>query len=135
MKLYRCRWDKKIAGVCGGLGQYFQVDPTIIRLVAVFLCILTGLLPILLIYLILWLVMPIGPRAYVKNPAKKLYRSTRDRKIAGICGGLGDFLGIDSTWIRIVFVVLLFLTGFFPMFISYFIGTILIPQEPGSLYP
>ncbi len=34
-KLYRSRTDKKICGVCGGIGEYFNVDPTIIRLAAV----------------------------------------------------------------------------------------------------
>ncbi|MDO5538496.1 MAG: PspC domain-containing protein [Eubacteriales bacterium] len=31
-KLYRARFDKMICGVCGGIGQYFNVDPTLIRL-------------------------------------------------------------------------------------------------------
>ena len=41
----------------------------------------------------------------------KLYRSRKDRMILGVCGGLGKFFGIDSTIIRIVFVLLAF-TGF-----------------------
>jgi phage shock protein PspC (stress-responsive transcriptional regulator) len=135
MKLHRCRWDKKIAGVCGGLGQYFQIDPTIIRMVTIFLFIFTAFLPVIVAYIILWIVMPLGPRAYINNPAKKLYRSRTDRKISGICGGLADFFDIDSTWLRIGIVVLLFVTGFFPLFFTYLIGSIIIPEEPGGLYP
>ena len=36
-KLYRSSTDKKIAGVCGGLGEYFNIDPTLVRLGAVVL--------------------------------------------------------------------------------------------------
>ncbi len=135
MKFYRCRWNKVVAGVCGGIGQYFHMDPTMIRLLTVFIGILTGIAPVVLVYAILWMAMPLGPRAYVKNPGKKLYRSTDDCKISGICGGLAKFLGIESVWIRVAFIVLLFITGFFPMFISYIVGSILIPREPGGLYP
>lgn len=38
---------------------------------------------------------------------KKLYRSSSDKKIAGVCGGLADYLDIDSTVVRIVFLIAL----------------------------
>jgi phage shock protein C len=54
-RLYRSQKDRKIAGVCGGLGEYFDVDPTLIRIIAVVFAITgTGLLA----YLIAWLVVP-----------------------------------------------------------------------------
>jgi phage shock protein C len=53
--LARSRADKMIGGVCGGLGAYFGIDATIVRLVFV-LAVLSGLSPS--IYLILWIVMP-----------------------------------------------------------------------------
>jgi phage shock protein PspC (stress-responsive transcriptional regulator) len=59
-KLYRSKTDKKIAGVCGGLGAYFNIDPTIIRIIFVIL-LLPGGLPGLLPYLILWVVVPQEP--------------------------------------------------------------------------
>jgi phage shock protein C len=43
-------------------------------------------------------------------PHKKLYRSSKDRMIAGVCGGLAERYGFDSTWVRLIF-VLLFLAG------------------------
>lgn len=54
--LYRSANNKIIAGVCGGLGQYFDIDPTIIRIVFVLMTVFGG--SGLLIYLILWLVIP-----------------------------------------------------------------------------
>jgi phage shock protein C len=55
-KLYRSRTDSRIAGVCGGLGEYFDIDPTLIRLIFVLLA-LTGGHGVLL-YIILWIVVP-----------------------------------------------------------------------------
>lgn len=60
-KLYRSRTDKKIAGVCGGLGEYFNMDPTIWRLVF-FLLLLPGGLPGFLPYVILWFFVPLEPK-------------------------------------------------------------------------
>ena len=48
--------DKKIAGVCGGLAEYFGVDPTLVRLIAVVLALLGG--SGLFIYLFAWMIMP-----------------------------------------------------------------------------
>jgi len=58
-KLMRSTTDKKVGGVCAGLGSYFDVDVTLVRvlwLLAVF-CAGTGLL----LYLILWIVLPVEP--------------------------------------------------------------------------
>jgi|GEM_PF-297586 len=56
-RLYRSRTDKKIAGVCGGLAEYFDIDPVIIRIIAIIL-LLPGGLPGLVPYIILWIVVP-----------------------------------------------------------------------------
>src|SRR3972149_1129437 len=47
----------------------------------------------------------------VNSTTKRLYRSTTDRKIWGVCGGLGEYFGIDPVLMRVVFVVLAFATG------------------------
>lgn len=54
-KLYRSP-DSKIAGICAGFGDFLDVDPTIIRIIF-FVLIFTGF-PIVIIYLILWLLIP-----------------------------------------------------------------------------
>ena len=58
-KLYRSNTDKMIAGVCGGLGKYFDIDTTIIRIIFVFL-LLTGSAGFW-IYLIMMLIVPMAP--------------------------------------------------------------------------
>lgn len=59
-KLYRSQTDKKIAGVCGGLAEYFNIDATIVRIVFIIL-LLPGGLPGFLPYVILWVFVPLKP--------------------------------------------------------------------------
>jgi len=54
-KLYRSKDDRMIAGVCGGLAAYFKIDATLIRIVFVVIGLLGGGV---LLYLLLWLVIP-----------------------------------------------------------------------------
>jgi phage shock protein PspC (stress-responsive transcriptional regulator) len=60
-RLYRSRTDKKIAGVCGGLGEYFGIDPTVVRLVAVIALIGSGIVPGFIAYVIAWVIVPEAP--------------------------------------------------------------------------
>jgi len=60
-KLYRSSSDRMIGGVCGGLGQYFAVDPTLIRLLFVAAMLLGG--HGLLIYLVLLILVPLEPES------------------------------------------------------------------------
>jgi phage shock protein C len=62
---------------------------------------------------------------------KKLYRSTSDKKIAGVCGGLAEYFNIDATVIRVIFILLL-LPGGFPGFIPYIILWIVAPVKPAT---
>ena len=59
--LYLSRTNKKILGICGGIGETYDIDPTLIRLLLVFLCVATGILPILITYLVGWMVIPSKP--------------------------------------------------------------------------
>lgn len=58
-KLYRSRTDRKLAGVCGGLAQYFNTDATLIRVLFVVLAVLGG--SGFLIYLAMWVIVPNEP--------------------------------------------------------------------------
>ena len=61
---------------------------------------------------------------------KKLYRSKEDRKIAGVCGGLAKYLGIDSTLVRLLAVLLILFMG--GGLLAYIICAIVIPEEPDA---
>jgi len=59
-RLHRSAKDKIIAGVCGGIAEWLDWDPTIVRLAYVLVSILSAAFPGILIYLILWLVTPLA---------------------------------------------------------------------------
>ncbi len=59
--LYLSQTNKKILGICGGIGETYDIDPTLIRLMLVFLCVATAILPILITYLVGWMVIPAKP--------------------------------------------------------------------------
>ncbi|MFC1564325.1 PspC domain-containing protein [candidate division KSB1 bacterium] len=226
--LYRSLTNRMLGGVCGGLAEYFSIDPTIIRIlfvastfvgigiIAYIVCwiiipegeqtagtasspvysgsgsggavaglvigaiiVLIGLGLLLdnmndLFYMPRWLrhlysfetllgVMLIGlgifvvihmmkkkeeedtvpltgpPKSTGKTEPKAeakprqqgtLYRSRVDRKIAGVCGGLGEYFNIDPTIVRIVMVVFILFSQIFPGLIIYFIMAVVIPETP-----
>jgi len=59
---------------------------------------------------------------------KKLYRSKTNRKIAGVCGGIGELTDTDPTIIRLVTIILACATGFFPFLVGYIIAWWIIPE-------
>lgn len=59
-RLYRSRNDRMIGGVCGGLGSYFNIDPTIVRVVTALGAVITGT-ALFWAYLVLWIVVPEEP--------------------------------------------------------------------------
>jgi len=57
-KLYRSKTNRMWAGVCGGIGEYFDIDPTVVRIGWLVVMILTGLVPMVLAYIIGILLIP-----------------------------------------------------------------------------
>ncbi len=62
------------------------------------------------------------------SKSKKLYRSRSDRLIAGVCGGLAKYFGIDSTWMRLIFLICLLLGGL--TLLVYIVMWIIVPLRP-----
>ncbi|NLK44050.1 MAG: PspC domain-containing protein [Tissierellia bacterium] len=61
---------------------------------------------------------------------KRLYLSDTDRKISGVCGGIGEYFEVDSTLIRLAWVFLSIFTAGFPGLIAYIIAAAIIPRRP-----
>jgi phage shock protein C len=66
----------------------------------------------------------------MSTETKRLYRSRSDRMIAGVCAGMGKYLGIDATVIRLLFALLAIFTGVVPGLILYLIMMFIVPDEP-----
>ncbi len=60
-RLYRSRTENKLLGVCAGLGQYFEIDPVIMRLLWIFVSFVTGLVPGTIAYFVAGLIIPKEP--------------------------------------------------------------------------
>jgi phage shock protein PspC (stress-responsive transcriptional regulator) len=70
----------------------------------------------------------IGKEHLMDTNYKKLTRSTSNRMIAGVCAGLGEYLGIDPTIVRLL-VILAFFTGFGGIALVYLIMALVVPEQ------
>ena len=60
---------------------------------------------------------------------KKLYRSVSDKKLAGVCGGIAEYFGLDSTLIRVGWALV---SLFGPGVLAYIACALIIPEKPDS---
>jgi phage shock protein C len=66
----------------------------------------------------------------MSTETKRLYRSRKQRMVGGLCGGLGEFLGMDATVVRLIVVLI---TIFWPFTIlAYLILMLVVPEEPAA---
>ena len=61
---------------------------------------------------------------------KRLMRSSIDCKIAGVCGGIAEYMDVDSTVVRLVWVLVSFFTGIVPGVVAYLVAWLVMPQAP-----
>ncbi len=60
---------------------------------------------------------------------KRIFRSSRNRMLGGVCGGLAEYLGVDATLVRIVYVLLSIVSAAFPGILIYLIAWLVIPRD------
>ena len=124
--------DKKFLGVCGGVADYFNVDPTLIRIAVACLALYTAIIPALIIYVVMSFVFPHQPENYTNaNTAKKLLKSSDNKKLSGVCAGLAKYFGIDATIVRLIFAVCVLFIGF--GLTIYIVCLALMPSEPEQI--
>ena len=124
--------DKKFLGVCGGVADYFNVDPTLIRIAVACLALYTAIIPALVIYVVMSFVFPHQPEDYTNaNTAKKLLKSSDNKKLSGVCAGLAKYFGIDATIVRLIFALCVLFIGF--GLTIYIVCLALMPSEPEQI--
>ncbi len=122
---------KTLGGVCAGIANYFNIDmmiPRILFLIAFFMF-GTGIL----VYIIMWVVIPEGTGNETENSqmqVKRLFRDSENSRIGGVCAGIAEYLSIDAVWLRLGFLIALFVFG--TGFLAYIILWIAIPQAKTS---
>lgn len=132
-KLY-CSPDKKLLGVCGGIADYMNVDPTVVRIIVALVAIYTTGVPVLLIYLIAGLIIPKAPENYYQmfnNTAPRITKG-HSKMVAGVCSGFAEKFGCDTTIVRLVFVLLVLLAG--TGLVAYITCAIIMPQPNDNYY-
>ena len=112
-RLVRRPHEGRIGGVCAGMAEYFDTDVTLVRLAWVILALVPGaVLGGLIAYVAAWLIIPASALpAPARAGASRVTRSVTDRQIAGVCGGLAAYFGVDSTIMRLIWVILTIFPG------------------------
>jgi phage shock protein PspC (stress-responsive transcriptional regulator) len=131
-RLYRNSSSGRIAGVCAGIAEYLDADVTVIRLAWVVLSIVPGgFIGGLIAYIAAWAIMPDGNlAAEVESSPQRLTRSTVDRRIAGVCGGLAEYLQVDSTLVRLVWAILTIVPGAIVLgVVAYLVAWFIMPDS------
>ncbi|MGC9529200.1 MAG: PspC domain-containing protein [Candidatus Bipolaricaulaceae bacterium] len=116
-RLHRSRTERMLGGVCGGLGEYFGLDPNLVRVVFVLLALANGIGVIL--YLILWLILPphgeaMAPSDSVRQGAEEIGQRARawGEEAREAAAGLGPRIGLLLGGILIALGVIFLLRNF-----------------------
>jgi phage shock protein PspC (stress-responsive transcriptional regulator) len=136
-RLTRIGPQGKIAGVCAGLADYFETDVVLVRATWLVLSIVPGaVIGGVLAYVAAWLVMPEATALPPAPLGRRLTRSATDQKIAGVCGGLAEYFGIDATAVRLVWAILSILFGaVIGGVIAYAVAWLIIPRPSAEVLP
>jgi phage shock protein C len=131
-RLTRARSQATVAGVCAGIADYFDVDVVLVRAAWVVFSIVPGaIIGGVIAYLAAWLVIPDGAASEPAPQGRRLTRSTTDSRVAGVCGGLAEYFGVDATPIRLLWIVVSVLFGaVIGGAIAYALAWIIIPRAP-----
>lgn len=101
-KLYRDANNKVLGGVCSGVANWINIDPSIVRVlfaIIAFGSFGTGLL----IYILLWIFLP--SRNLEGYKGKRLFRNPDDKKIGGVASGIAAYFGKEANTVRLIFVL------------------------------
>ena len=132
-RLYRQPSASRIAGVCAGVAEYFDADVTLVRLAWVILSIVPGcLVGGAIAYLAAWLLMPDSTApSGLDLGSRRMMRSKADRRLAGVCGGMAEYLGVDSTAVRVLWAILTIMPGAILLGVAaYLVAWFIMPEAP-----
>ena len=131
-RLYRKSAAGRIAGVCAGLAEYLNTDVTLVRLAWVVLSIVPGgFIGGIVAYIAAWAIMPeASAPADAGAGGNRLTRSTVDRKVAGVCGGLAEYFHVDPAVVRLVWAVLTVVPGAIVLgVVAYLVAWFIMPES------
>jgi phage shock protein PspC (stress-responsive transcriptional regulator) len=124
-RLFRDGRRKILGGIGAGLAHYFSIDPVWPRLILALLALGSSGVGIVL-YIILWIVLPVSDNLEDEPAVKKMFRDPANKVLGGVASGVAAFFGTDTTLIRVLFVVTALLGGF--GFLIYIILWLSLPE-------
>ncbi len=140
--LRRSQVDRQLAGVCGGIARHLTVDPVVVRAAWVVLTVVPGTIFLgVLAYLVAWLIVPDAEPGSVdvgaaRVPRRRLQRSSTDAKLAGVCGGIAKYFGVDPTATRLLGVILSIFPGMVICgVLAYLLAWFIMPVDEAPVTP
>jgi phage shock protein PspC (stress-responsive transcriptional regulator) len=129
-RLTRLPASGRIAGVCSGLAEYFDVDVTLVRLVWVILSIVPGgIIGGVIAYAVAWAIVPPATALAPAATGRRLRRSATDVRVAGVCAGIAEYFDMDPTVVRVVWALLTIAPGAIVLGVfAYVIAWLVMPQ-------
>lgn len=130
--LRRSATNRKIAGVCGGIAEHLNADVTFVRVLLIIMMILPGVVVGgVIAYLLAWILMPGETTRGQAHACRQLSRSATNRKMAGVCGGLGEYFRVDPTAVRLLWTVLSIVPGIIVGGVAvYLVSWLVMPASP-----
>jgi phage shock protein PspC (stress-responsive transcriptional regulator) len=131
-RLMRIPANGRLAGVCAGIAHYLDVDVTLVRAAWLVLSIVPGaVVGGVLAYAAAWIVMPPASMTVIPDRARhRVTRSRVDRRIGGVCGGIAEYAGVDSTVVRVAIAVLTIYPGaIVGGLIAYAVAWLILPTD------
>ena len=124
-RLFRDENRQLLGGVCSGIAYYFNIDPLWIRLIVLILFLGSyGIL--LIIYVVLWIVVPGRKDLPEDQSLKKMFRNPDDTVVGGVASGIAAYFGIEVAIVRLLFALSILLGG--TGIIAYIILWIILPE-------
>ena len=120
----------RIAGVCAGLADYFDVDVTLVRLAWVVLSIVPGgIIGGVIAYAVAWAIVPPAAGLESAVSSRRLRRSATNVRIAGVCAGIAEYFDVDPTIVRLVWALLTIAPGAIVLGVfAYLVAWLVLPQ-------
>ena len=134
-KLTRLPDAGRIAGVCAGLAAYLNTDVTLVRVAWAVLSLVPGaIIGGIIAYAAAWLLLPASAVPPLPAAAgRRLVRPFAGRKIGGVCAGLAQYLAVDTTVVRLTWVILSIYPGAVICGVAvYAAAWFIIPSEAGG---
>ena len=132
-RLYRDENNKLLGGICAGLANYFGIDKLVVRIL--FMIFALGFGFGFIVYLILWVAIPSTASTKIGSTRKRLFRDPENKLLAGVCGGLASYFGVN-VWIpRLLFLIpfLSFVTSWHHWGVFDFPNFLNISFSPGAI--